>query len=67
MIRYVARASWDPDDYPISRQHIGVYERDAHATYTGLLDQHGVRIWRHAIREPIGFGLGNRSPDATAS
>jgi hypothetical protein len=55
--RYITKPSayYDEDDYPSGRQTCEVHEADKSPTWTGLLDQHGNKIYRHPQRIRMGF------------
>ncbi len=48
-----ANAFWDRDG--AGHRTITVLEQDPDRRDTGLLDQHGDKIWLVAVRQPIGF------------
>jgi hypothetical protein len=61
MVDYVAaprrpRSVEAGDDYwPETWETLTVIIDDNSATDTGLVDQHGVTIWRKPARHPVGF------------
>jgi hypothetical protein len=64
--RYIAMAitaSWDADDYPTGGQtSIETTDADHRPQWSGLLDAHGVRLYRVLERVPVGFhGKGLRA------
>lgn len=45
----------EDDWYPEVRETVDVIIEDASPRDTGLVDQHGVTIWRTTARERVGF------------
>jgi hypothetical protein len=58
----VARPSTgDPDDWAEPHRTMVIHEEDAAPVRTGLLDAHGVALYRVADRVPVGYRASRRS------